>query len=173
MSINENLYEISKSLHHIQETGIYDVDKYCCSLLHLTNQLEYFYCHLVPKGSGDCDNTYYRLHDRPKEHQMAYFNIGRGFPKELMDGHWCYVLKDLGYKVLVIPCTSIKKDSKPCHPLFEMDIDIDYCGKKLKSRLQLSDIRSIDMQRLDLRKPFCQVLSDQEKIKQFVEKNLL
>ena len=40
---------------------------------------------------------------------MAYFNIGRGFPKELMDGHWCYILKDLGYKALVIPSTSINQ----------------------------------------------------------------
>lgn len=172
MGMNEDLYEISKSLSHIKETGMYDVDKYCCSLLHLTNQLEYFYCNLVPKGTGDSATTYYRLNHRPKVHQMAYFNIGRGFPKELMDGHWCYILKDLGYKALVIPSTSIKDDSKPCHPQFEMDIEIDYYGKKLKSRIQLSDIRSIDMQRLDLRKPFCDVYTDQELISQFVCQNI-
>ena len=50
--MEEDLFEISKSLSHIKETGMYDVDKYCCSLLHLTNQLEYFYCNLVPKGIG-------------------------------------------------------------------------------------------------------------------------
>ncbi len=173
MGMNEDLFEISKSLSHIKETGMYDVEKYCCSLLHLTNQLEYFYCNLVPNGSGESASTYYRLHNRPKEHEMAYFNIGRGFPKELMDGHWCYLLKDLGYKALVIPSTSIKKDSKPCHPQFEMDIEIEYYGKRLKSRIQLSDIRSIDMQRLDLRKPFCKVYTDQKEIKSFVKKNLL
>ncbi len=172
MSVNKDLYEISKSLANIKETGMYDVEKYCCSLLHLTSQLEYFYCHLVPKGSGDSTNTYYRIHQRPKEHQMAYFNIGRGFPKELMDGHWCYVLKDLGYKALVIPSTSIKNYSKPCHPQFEMDIEIDYEGKKLHSRVQLSDIRSVDFQRLDLRKPFCNVYTSRDLICKFVKENI-
>ena len=97
MSVQENLLEISKSLENLEETGIYDVEKYSCSLKHLTNQLEYFYCHLVKEGGRDIDNTYYHLASRPMVHQLAYFNIGRGFPKELMDGHWCYVLKDLGY----------------------------------------------------------------------------
>ncbi|WRK55430.1 hypothetical protein SD457_11930 [Coprobacillaceae bacterium CR2/5/TPMF4] len=50
MSVQENLLEISKSLENLEETGIYDVEKYSCSLKHLTNQLEYFYCHLVKEG---------------------------------------------------------------------------------------------------------------------------
>lgn len=173
MSIDNNLADLSKSLNNIKQSGHYDVEKYCFSLVHLTQQLEYFYCYLVPKGTNNSDNTYYRLQHRPLEHQMAYFNIGRGFPKELMDGHWCYILKDLGYKVLVIPSTSIKDNSKPCHPQFEMDIVIENEGKKLKSRIQLTDIRSIDLQRLDLRKPFCNVLTPVNKIKLFVVNNLI
>lgn len=108
MSVYDDLFEVGRSLANIEKTGMYDVEKYSCSIKHLTNQLEYFYCHLVPK-SGRTDNTYYHLHHRPKEHEMAYFNIGRGFPKELMDGHWCYILKDLGYKMLVIPSTCQKR----------------------------------------------------------------
>ena len=38
-----------------------------------------------------------------------------------MDGHWCYVLKDFGSKMLVIPCTSIKEDS-PEATEYELDI---------------------------------------------------
>ena len=79
MSVHDNLAEISKSLENLEETGIYDVEKYSCSLKHLTNQLEYFYCHLVKDGGRDIDNTYYHLPNRPKVHQLAYFNIGRGF----------------------------------------------------------------------------------------------
>ena len=162
MSINENLYEISKSLHHIQETGIYDVDKYCCSLLHLTNQLEYFYCHLVPKGSGDCDNTYYRLHDRPKEHQMAYFNIGRGFPKELMDGHWCYIITYFGNKALVIPCTSNRQNQN--NEYKKVIKSVNNKNEIIYSKLSFSDIRCIDMQRLDLRKNFLNVITPRDEI---------
>lgn len=171
MSVQSNLLEIEKSLEKLEQTGIYDVEKYSHSLLHLTSQLEYFYCHLVKEGSGDIDKTYYHVSRRPKVHQLAYFNIGRGFPKELMDGHWCYVLKDLGYKMVVIPCTSLK--GTKANPEFEMDIKIKMEDDKISnSRIQLSDIRSIDMQRLDLRKPFYEVLTEPEKILEFVENNL-
>lgn len=170
MSVHENLIEISKSLENLEETGIYDVEKYSCSLKHLTNQLEYFYCHLVKEGQ-DIDNTYYHLSSRPQVHQLAYFNIGRGFPKELMDGHWCYVLKDLGYKMLIIPCTSLK--GTVCNPDFELDIDVKIGNTETKSRLQLSEIRCVDMQRLDLRKPFCEVLSPRQNIVDYVEEHLL
>ena len=122
MSIENNLIEMNKSLQRLEKSGIYDVEKYSYALLHQTNQLEYFYCQLVK--DGECDHTFYRVHKRPHVHNLAYFNIGRGFPKELMDGHWCYVLKDLGYKMLVIPCTSIKNDSTEVNPLFEKVIKI-------------------------------------------------
>ena len=90
-----------------------------------------------------------------------------------MDGHWCYVLKDMGYKMLVIPCTSIKKDSTPANPAFEKDIKIKTDTHiTTHCRIQLSDIRSVDIQRLDLRKAFYQVLTSREEILDFVEKNL-
>ena len=44
---------------------------------------------------------------------------------------------------------------------------------KTKSRLQLSEIRCVDMQRLDLRKPFCNVLSTRKEIINYVEEHLL
>lgn len=169
MSIETNLMEMNKSLKKLKESGVYDVEKYSYALLHQTNQLEYFYCHLVK--DGDCDQTYYHVHKRPHIHELAYFNIGRGFPKELMDGHWCYILKDLGYKMLIIPCTSLKGNS--CNPGFELDIDVMMENVKTKSRLQLSEIRCVDMQRLDLRKPFCNVLSTRKEIINYVEEHLL
>ena len=169
MSIRNNLLEMNKSLKKLEESGVYDVEKYSYALLHQTSQLEYFYCHLVK--DGDCNQTFYHVHKRPHIHELAYFNIGRGFPKELMDGHWCYVLKDLGYKMLIIPCTSLKGNS--CNPGFELDIDVMMENVKTKSRLQLSEIRCVDMQRLDLRKPFCNVLSTRKEIINYVEEHLL
>lgn len=170
MIIEDNLQEMSKSLIELEKTGIYDVEKFSYSLLHQAKQLEYFYCHLVK--DGNCDETYYYVKKRPKIHTLAYFNIGRGFPKELMDGHWCYVLKDLGYKMLVIPCTSIKEDSTNANPEYEMDIDIMMYHKKNHCRIQLSDIRSVDIQRIDLRKPFLKVLTDKNTIDKFIYENL-
>ena len=169
MSIRNNLLEMNKSLKKLEESGVYDVEKYSYALLHQTSQLEYFYCHLVK--DGDCNQTFYHVHKRPHIHELAYFNIGRGFPKELMDGHWCYILKDLGYKMLIIPCTSLKGNS--CNPGFELDIDVMMENVKTKSRLQLSEIRCVDMQRLDLRKPFCNVLSTRKEIINYVEEHLL
>jgi hypothetical protein len=173
MNFHEELYEVGELLNKLSKTGDYDVKKYCCSLRHMTSQLEYFYCHLVPECGGNSEETFYHLSKRPCEHQLAYFNIGRGFPKELCDGHWCYVLKDLGTKMLIIPSTSIKDHSKECHPNFEMDIDVVMRGKATKSRIQLSDIRSVDVQRLDLRKRFCKVLTPRINIVEFVKTNLL
>lgn len=150
MSIETNLEEIKKSLKKIKQNGKYDVKKYTHSLMHQTGQLEYFYCNLVRDGC--CDHTYYRVHNKPRVHELAYYNIGRGFPKEIMDGHWCYIVQDLGYKCLVIPCTSIKNDEE-CSK-FEKDIKIKMNNDVVYSRLQLSDIRAIDNQRLDERKEF-------------------
>lgn len=74
--------------------------------------------------------------------------------------------------MLVIPCTSIKKDSTPANPLFEKDIKIKTDTHITQCRIQLSDIRSVDIQRLDLRKSFYEVLTPKEEIIEFVEKNL-
>lgn len=170
MSTQSNLEEIKRSLSHLAQTGLYDTDKYTRSLLHQTSQLEYFYCHLVKEGG--CAKTYYHVPNKPKIHQLAYFNIGRGFPKELMDGHWCYVLKDLGYKMLIVPCTSIKEDSSPPNPAFEKDILMRDGEKIMQCRMQLSDLRTVDLQRLDQRKSFYQVITKRQEIQEFLKQKL-
>ena len=166
-----NIEELKNYLNKLDESGLYDAKKYSRSLLHQTSQLSYFYCSLVKDGSPS--DTYYHVHKRPKEHQMAYFNIGRGFPKELMDGHWCYIVKDLGYKMLIIPFTSIKKESSPLNPHFEKDLTvIDDHGMITHSRMQLTDLRTVDIQRLDCRKPFYTVCDDREEIRNFIIEHL-
>ena len=170
MCYEENMREIEKSMENLRVSGIYDVDKYACSLKHQTSQLEFFYCNLVK--DQNFDETFYYLNKRPKEGQIAYFNIGRGFPKELMDGHWCYILKDLGYKAIVIPTTSIKEDSKECNEHYEMDILVRNKKRILESRIQLSEIRSVDLQRIDSRKRYRSVVTPRQEILEFVRKNL-
>lgn len=167
MSVEYNMDEMKKSLKNLKETECYDVEKYTYSLLHQTRQLEYFYCQLVEEENPEPDQTYYHVSRRPMVHQMAYFNIGRGFPKELMDGHWCYVLKDFGSKMLVIPCTSIKEDS-PEATEYELDIRAKIRKYPIRSRMQLSDMRVVDLQRLDIRKRFCNVITDKKEIERVI-----
>ena len=110
-------------------------------------EIFYFYNKVVK----DCQNpseVIYNLppSERPKEGQIAYINLRRGYPKETYDDHWCYILKDYGTKYLIIPTTSIKSNSAKCNPLYEMDIiDKTPTGK---SRLQFTDMRSIDIMRV-------------------------
>ena len=99
---------------------------------------------------------------------MVYINLGRGFPKELMDGHWCYVLRDMGAKIMIIPSTSIKEDSI-FDERYDMDIKSKVLNKKLVSRLCISEIRTVDVQRIDKRKKFMNVITNRKEIIQFVK----
>ncbi|MCD7839104.1 MAG: hypothetical protein LUG46_00600 [Erysipelotrichaceae bacterium] len=167
MSIKYNLdkmYQLLKSL----ATSSYDADKYSYSLLQQTKQLEYYYCHMM----NQYDKAYFNIWKRPHFHQLAYFNIGRGFPKEIMDGHWCYVVKNMGYKMLVIPCTSIKNFHK-INSQYEKTIQVRMEHTSAYCTLHLSDIRAIDIQRIDLRKPIYQVITPRKEIMDFIEENLL
>ncbi len=168
MSIENNLKQIHYSLEKLAQSGNYDVEKYSYSLMHQTSQLEYFYCHLVK--NGDSNHTYYHISKKPKAHQLAYFNIGRGFPKEMMDGHWCYIVKNMGYKLLAIPCTSLKDDKVS---KYEKIIEIKMNNQNTFCMLHLSDMRTLDIQRIDLRKPICQVITPRKDIISFIKQTLL
>lgn len=160
MSVTENLKIISNSLKNLSQFTDYDVEKYTTSLVYQTKAIEFFYCRIGNKKN-------YYLHNKPKVHQLAYINIGRGFPKELMDGHWCYILKDMGNKMLVIPTVSIKNTS--INEEYEIDIDIIKNKKHQKSRLQLSDIRSIDIQRIYESKGYIKVTTSYNKIRNAIK----
>lgn len=165
----ENLVDIIKSIEKLR-CSTYDIDKFILSLKHQLSQLEYFYCELAHER--DISKTFYKPKLEVSEHKLAYFNIGRGFPKELMDGHWCYIVKMYGYKALVIPCTSIKEKSRKPNRKYEMDIDIEMNGNFTKSRLQITDMRTVDLQRLDVRKNPCIVLTQKKEIEEFIFQNI-
>lgn len=55
---------------------------------------------------------------------------------------------------------------------YEFDIEVKMNNKRVRSRLQLSDIRTVDNQRLDMRKRLCTVLTDEKIIKEKVKKFL-
>lgn len=84
-----------------------------------------------------------------QEGDMVYVNLDVGFPHEMCFGHWCYVVKKFRDKMLVIPSTSVKDD---CTVSTEMDIRVVINGKKTKSRLNFSELRTVDKMRIDPRK---------------------
>lgn len=146
----ENIYKIMWGICHqmeiLQSTGRYDVDALLYSLSYQLKQLNFFYKDLIDKeGTNDANKTYYNLSPNPAEHQIIYVSLCRGFPKELYDGHWCYVLKHSGTKLLVIPITSIKDCSSPEEQSYYFDIQEE---GDIKVRLRFDEIRTVDKMRV-------------------------
>lgn len=166
----ENLLKIVDEIEILSSLKNYDCSKLLCALQHQLSQLVYFYRDIAMELPSE--NTYYKMKNQPKEHDLVYVNLDRGFPKEMMDGHWCYVLKNFGYKLLVIPTTSIKKDST-YNEKFDYDIISKFSDNTVKSRLSISDMRCIDVQRIDKRKPKAKVLTERNEILEFVEDKIL
>ena len=163
--------QLIENLNKIKKLKNYDGEKFIYSLYHLTSQLLYFY-ETLAKG-GNAEKINYLRKNVNYEHKLVYVNIGRGFPKELMDGHWCYVIKDMGTKLLVIPSTSIKADTiikEDYHLVIESE---DKNHKQYISRLSLTDIRSIDVQRIDLRKEVRKVKTNKNYIIKYVKDKLI
>lgn len=167
---DDKVKEIEDMLKDI-ECKDYDVYKFITSLNSMVSDIHYFFNHLVKKQGGDKDNTYYKLSPRPKEGQVAYVNIGRGYPKELQDGHYCYILKDFGAKMAIIPTTSVK-DGSQYNPDFEFDIKLNGFQNDLKTRMQITDMRVVDVQRINKKKGYYNVETDRVDIEAAVKKVL-
>lgn len=136
-------------------------------------QIKYFYDELTPNQTGDPSTTFYRPKQLPKVHQIAYFNLTRGFPKELYGGHWCYIFKYFKTKFVIIPTTSVKIDSLPPDKEFQMDIEVKNFTNQYITRLQIGDMRTVDIQRLYPAKGFYDVITDRELIADNVSRILL
>lgn len=157
LDIKKEMQDIACQLESIKN---YDTVGFVSQLKYLVGQIYFFYNHLVPKQGNDESRTFYKVKVRPKEGQIAYFNLTRGFPKELYDGHFCYILKDFKSKFIIIPTTSVKSNSAECNPNYELDIE-DHT-KTSKSRLHIDDIRVADIQRLNPTKGIFDVITDRE-----------
>jgi len=166
VNIHKEMWDLALKLDKMQQNGYYSSEDFIKSIQFQINQLSFFYDNLVPKqGGGDPGKTFYNLDHRPKEHQILYANLTRGFPKELYDVHYCYLLKDCETKFIVIPTTSIKSNSLLCNNLYEKDIEMidgSYC------RLNIDDIRVIDLMRIIQYKGYSDVKTDRKDILNFV-----
>lgn len=163
----ENIYKvmwgICRQMEDLQSTERYDVDALLYSLSYQLKQLNFFYKDLIDReGTKDANKTYYNLSPNPTEHQIIYVSLCRGFPKELYDGHWCYVLKHSGTKLLVIPITSIKDCSSPEEKSYYFDIQEE---GNVEVRLRFDEMRTVDKMRVVTKdKPYRQVVTPREMI---------
>jgi len=164
-NIYKSMWGICRQMEELKNVDRYDVDMLLYSLSYQMKQLIFFYRDLIDKqGTNDANMTYYNLTPNPNEHQLIYVNLGRGFPKELYDGHWCYLLKNCGTKLLVIPTTSIKETSSTDEQDYYFDIEEADNGK---SRLRFDEIRTIDKMRVVTKnKPYRDVITDRKLIEE-------
>ncbi|MGG1659273.1 hypothetical protein [Brevibacillus sp. NRS-1366] len=171
-SIRNDMEEAIRIMENMKN---YDASGFAIQLKFWVKELDFFNNTLVEKHpEKDASLTTYHISEskRPTEGQVAYFNLRRGYPKELYDGHQCYILKDFGLKLLIIPTTSVKGDSAPLDEEFEMDIKIKNFENDLPTRLQFSDIRSIDAQRINEKRAIYDVETDRTLILGKVKKVL-
>jgi hypothetical protein len=167
LNIYKEFWHLAGMADDLAQTGAYDVDMLISALEHQLKELRFFYGTLVNKTPNhDANKTYYSLKTEPKEHQLVYTQIGRGYPKELFDPHWCYILKHCGAKYIVVPVTSIKTDSGA--PIEPYEYDIEEAGG-ITGRLHFDDMRCIDKMRIIEDKSYISVNTKREDIEEAVE----
>jgi len=151
MSFSDDVKEAKVTLKKIKN---YDINGFARELKYWIRELHFFYNIIVPNETNDPSTSFYKIKpaNRPTTGQIAYFNLRRGYPKEIYGGHYCYILKDFGSKYLVIPTTSVKENSNPPNSKIEIDIKIKDFKNDKTSRLHLSDMRAIDIQRINEQK---------------------
>lgn len=131
-----------KNIKKMENIELYDLINLIKSYNYQLLSLQYFYENINNKNILS-------KQQKIKKHTLMYVNLGRGFPKEFMDGHWCYIVKIMGSsKALIIPASSIKENDKLG---FFQTIIKSYNPKTHKmifSKLKFSDIRTIDIHRI-------------------------
>lgn len=160
--IQNEFYELALLAEQLDETGNYNVDMLISGLKHMLTENCFFYgilANMFPEK--DPSRVFYDLKVNPQVHQLVYVQLGGGYAKELRGPHWCYVLKNAGQKLTVIPATSLKENSGPARKPFEFDIQED---DGMVGRLHFDEIRSIDKMRVLETRPYKTVITPREEI---------
>lgn len=154
--------ELALLAEKLDKTGHYNVNVLLSGLKHMLTENCFFYGPLSSMQPGkDPSRVFFDLDVDPQCHQLVYVQLGGGYAKELRGPHWCYVLKNVGQKLTVIPTTSIKKNSGPARAPYEFDITEN---DGMISRLHFDDIRSIDKMRVLETKPYKNAITPKEEI---------
>ena len=160
--IQNEFYELALLAEQLDETGNYNIDLLLSGLKHMLTENCFFYgilANMYPEK--DPSRVFFDLKVNPQVHQLVYVQLGGGYAKELRGPHWCYVLKNAGQKLTVIPATSLKENSGPAREPFEFDIQED---DGMVGRLHFDDIRSIDKMRVLEYKSYKTVITPREEI---------
>jgi len=161
-SLGKMLNEIKGMPNKSSDRKSYDKVGFVYDTKRLLDTLKFFYENVVAKQTGDPKTSYYHLKINPKEHQVVYVNFNRGYPKELFDGHYCYILKKYRSLYLVIPATSVENIEND--PIQDFEIDILVNGLPKAMRLNLANIRGVDLQRIYSSKGVFNVVTDKSMI---------
>jgi len=162
LNIYKEFWKLASQADSLASTKFYDVDMLINAWRHQLTSANFFYGTLVKNSpSHDANQVYYSLKTEPKEHQLVYVQIGRGYSKELFDPHWCYVLKHCKTKLIVIPVTSLKSTSGTAVAPYEYDIT-ESTGRT--GRLHFDDIRCIDKMRIVEKKGYINISTPRQQI---------
>lgn len=159
MDIDKEMNNIIAKLKQIVK---YDTEGFIYDLRTLVGQLYKFHNELIPVSESNGNSTYFHPPKVPKSHQIAYFNLGHGYPKELYGGHWCYIVTDFKFKFLIVPTTSVKPASSILNPQFEIKIDVKNFKNDLETRMQVTDMRIVDLHRIHTKKDIYDVITDRK-----------
>ena len=164
--LDKELDNFLLNVDKMKHVEVYDLVNLIRSYNHHINELYYYY--KLAKKDTDKKNFIIKYPYFIKEHTLIYVNLGRGFPKELMDGHWCYVIKNFGnFKALVIPTSSIKKSEDEIIKCKTNYVIESYCYKNnmnFKSKLNFLELRIVDLQRVYFKKGYRFVKTPREEI---------
>lgn len=176
-NILENSMDIDKEMNNVtnklKSIVKYDTIGFVYDLKTLVDSIHFFQNKLIPEDDLNGDNTFYHPKKSPKEHQIAYYSLGRGYPKEIYGGHWCYVFKKYKNTSFIIPTSSVKIGASKINKDYEMKIEVDAFENDLETRLRFTHARVVDNQRLDSRKSFYNVLTEKENILEVFNKIVL
>lgn len=147
------MYQMAKVLEKIPN---YDIEKFVQALRYHISELSFFYNHMVPQEHEKSNIN------KAEEGQIALFELARSF--EFYETHYCYILKELKEKYIVIPVTPVKKDTEEIDAGSEMDIFVKEFKDNDKLRLHINELRIIDIQRLDKEKATFNVVNSRQEI---------
>ena len=86
-NVYKEFWGLASSADRLAELDLYDVDMLIEAWKHQLKASNFFYGTLVKnEPNHDANKVYYRLNSgEPKEHQLVYAQIGRGYSKELFE----------------------------------------------------------------------------------------
>lgn len=168
--------ELHKQVDRLLSLKNFEILDFYYNFKRMVGNLEWFHNSIGKKAHStkELSNVQFSvpISKRPKEGQVAYFYIENSYPKEIFNSHWCLVLKDFGSLLIVIPLTSVKKDSNPVDKEREMIVKIkDFEGEGC-SKLKFNQMFSADLMRLNQNEKIYDLETDVEYIKHILKNKL-